>query len=69
MHIRIFMSPTPAILQIAPAIIRTYAVSFLLLPVTAGPNALWLAMPITELVVAVYVVRNIQRSTKALPEQ
>ena len=106
LYIRIFMSPTPAILQIAPSIIRTYAVSFLLLPfnifstyyfqailqpkvsfvvsvarglvisgalilllpVTAGPDKLWLAMPITELVVAVYAARNIQHSTRALPE-
>ena len=32
LYIRIFMSPTPEILRIAPAIIRTYALSFLLLP-------------------------------------
>ncbi len=31
-YIRIFMAPTPEILTIAPAIIRTYALSFLLLP-------------------------------------
>ena len=31
-YIRIFMSPTPEILDMAPAIIRTYALSFLLLP-------------------------------------
>ena len=31
-YIRFFMSPTPAVLEIAPAIIRTYALSFLLLP-------------------------------------
>ena len=104
-YIRIFMSPTASILQIAPAIIRTYAVSFLLLPfnifstyyfqailqprtsfvvsvarglvisgalilllpVTAGADALWLAMPITELLVAVYAAANIRRSAKALP--
>ena len=30
--IRIFMAPTDAILEMAPAIIRTYAISFLLLP-------------------------------------
>ena len=107
LYIRIFMSPTPAILQIAPSIIRTYAVSFLLLPfnifstyyfqailqpkasfvvsvarglVISGalililpmavrPDALWLAMPITELVVAVYVAANIREYTKALPEK
>ena len=32
LYIRIFMSPTPEILTIAPAIIRAYALSFLLLP-------------------------------------
>ena len=31
-YIRIFMAPTPAILAMAPAIVRTYALSFLLLP-------------------------------------
>ena len=105
-YIRIFMSPTPAILEIAPAIIRTYSVSFLLLPfnifstyyfqailqpkasfivsvgrglvvsgalilflpAVAGADALWLAMPITELVVAVYVAVSIRRYTKALPQ-
>lgn len=32
LYIRIFMRPTAAILTMAPGIIRTYAVSFLLLP-------------------------------------
>ena len=32
LYIRIFMSPTPEILDMAPAIIRSYALSFLLLP-------------------------------------
>ena len=106
LYIRIFMSPTPEILRIAPAIIRTYAASFLLLPfnifstyyfqailqpkasfivsvsrglvisgililllpVAAGASALWLAMPITELLVAVYVAASIRKYTKALPE-
>ena len=31
-YIRIFMTPTPEILDMAPAIVRTYALSFLLLP-------------------------------------
>ena len=31
-YIRIFMAPTPEILNMAPAIVRTYALSFLLLP-------------------------------------
>lgn len=32
LYIRIFMNPTPKILNMAPAIIRTYSLSFLLLP-------------------------------------
>ena len=104
LYIRIFMSATPEILRIAPAIIRTYSVSFLLLPfnifstyyfqailqpkvsfvvsvarglvisgililvlpLTAGADALWLAMPITELVVAGYVAVKMRRSVKAV---
>lgn len=104
-YIRIFMSPTPAILAIAPAIIRTYALSFpllplnifstyyfqaimkpgaafivsvarglvvsgvliLVLPVVLGANALWLAMPITELLVAIYTVAAMKKYTKTLP--
>ena len=31
-YIRIFIAPTPEILAMAPAVIRTYALSFLLLP-------------------------------------
>ena len=104
-YIRIFMSPTPAILAIAPAIIRTYALSFpllplnifstyyfqaimkpgaafivsvarglvvsgvliLALPAVLGANALWLAMPITELLVAIYTVAAMKKYTKTLP--
>jgi len=32
LYVRIFMAPTPAVLEIAPKIIRTYGLSFLLLP-------------------------------------
>ena len=104
LYIRIFMSPNPAILEMAPAIIRTYAVSFLLLPfnifstyyfqailqpvasfivsvarglVISGllilflpvlfrAESIWLAMPITELLVAVYVAIRMRRATAAL---
>ncbi len=104
-YIRIFMAPTPEILSMAPAIIRTYALSFLLLPfnifstyyfqaimkpvaafivsvarglaisgililllpVLTGADSLWFAMPVTELLVAVYAVMAIRRYTKALP--
>ena len=100
------MSPTAAILEIAPAIIRTYAVSFLLLPfnifstyyfqaisqpaasfvvsvarglVISGllilflpmmfrADAIWLAMPITEFLVAIYVAIRIRRATAELPK-
>ena len=39
----------------------------LLLPPLAGAGAVWLAMPITEALVAVYAVWMIARYTKALP--
>ncbi len=99
------MSPTPAILAMAPAIVRTYALSFLLLPLNIfstyyfqaimrpraafvvsvarglvisgvlilalpsllGAETLWLAMPITELLVALYAAAAIRKYTKALP--
>ncbi len=95
----IFMTPTEAILSIAPGIIRAYGISFFLLPfnifstyyfqsllknaqsfvvsvsrglvisgilifvlpVLAGGNAIWYAMPLTELIVTIYVIRNIAR--------
>lgn len=104
LYIRVFMSPTPEILTIAPAIIRAYALSFLLLPFNifstyyfqsimqpraafivsvarglvisgvlilllprlAGPDSLWFAMPVTELLTAVYTASAIRRYTKAL---
>ena len=104
LYIRVFMSPTLEILAIAPAIIRVYALSFLLLPlnifstyyfqsimqpraalivsvarglvisgililllpVLTGPDSLWFAMPVTELLTAVYTVFAIRRYTKAL---
>lgn len=97
--VRIFMTPTESILNIAPAIIRSYGISFLLLPfnifstyyfqammkpatafvvsvgrgavlsgiliyllpVAAGADSIWFAMPITELVVAVYVAVMMRR--------
>ncbi len=106
LYIRIFMSPTPAILAMAPAIVRTYALSFLLLPFNIfttyyfqaimkpraafvvsvarglvvsglliltlptllGPGTLWLAMPITELLTALYAFAAIRKYTRSLPE-
>ena len=105
LYIRLFMTPTQEVLSIAPAIIRTYGISFLplplnifstyyfqalmrpqaafitsvsrgcvvsgllifLLPLVAGADALWLAMPITELVVGIYVVNRMYTYTKQLP--
>ena len=105
LNIRIFMSPTEPILAMAPAIIRAYAISFLLLPfnifstyyyfqailqpkaafivsvarglvisgalilmlpLLAGADSLWFAMPITELVTAVYAAACIRRYTARL---
>lgn len=101
------MNPTAGILAIAPAIIRCYALSFLLLPlnifstyyfqailepkaafivsvsrglvisgililvlpVIARADALWFAMPITELLVMFYAVSRIRTYTKKLPEK
>lgn len=105
LYIRIFMSPTEEILAMAPAIIRTYAVSFLLLPfnifstyyfqailrpraafvvsvarglvisgvliltlpLIAGADSIWLAIPVTELVTAFYAAAHIKKDTAALP--
>lgn len=102
--VRIFMTPTEEILTIAPDIICSYGISFLLLPfnifstyyfqalmrpmasftvsvargavvsgilicilpVLAGANAVWFAMPVTELVVAVYVTVKMIQYTKAI---
>ena len=100
----IFMSPTDKVLAIAPAIIRCYGLSFLLLPFNifstyyfqsllrplpamavsvargalisgfliqilpalVGGDALWLAMPITELVVALPVAALMMRDTRRM---
>ena len=102
LYIRIFMTPTAEILDMAPAIVRTYALSFLLLPFNIfstyyfqaimqpkaaftvsvarglvisgililllpawmGAKSVWLAMPITELLVAVYAASAIKKYTK-----
>lgn len=104
LYIYIFMKPTDSILEMAPTIIRSYGLSFillplnifstyyfqalmkpraafivsvargcvisgiliLLLPAAVGPNAIWFAMPITELAVAVYAGYTISRYTKNL---
>ena len=106
-YIRIFMTPTPEILDMAPAIVRTYALSFLLLPfnifstyyfqailkpkaafvvsvarglvisgililalpVLVRADAIWFAMPVTELLVMVYAALTMRACTKALPQR
>ncbi len=41
----------------------------LILPVAMGANAIWFAMPITELLVAIYVAMRMIRYTKAINEK
>lgn len=103
----IFMTPTAETLAIAPAIIRSYGVGFLLLPfnvfstyyfqallrprvafavsvgrgavlsgfliyllpAAAGADALWFAVPLTELCVAVCAAVLMRRYTRELPER
>jgi len=103
LYIRIFMTPTQEILDMAPAIIRTYGLSFLLLPfnifstyyfqaimqpkaafivsvarglvisgilimvlpVLISAEALWFAMPVTELLVLFYAVAAIRKYTNS----
>lgn len=104
LYIYIFMSPTETILEMAPSIIRTYSLSFLLLPLNifatyyfqsfmqpktafivsvsrgcivsgllilflpslAGADSVWFAMPVTELLVAIYSVYMIFRCTTSM---
>ena len=104
LFIRVFMTPTPEVLQIAPEIFRRYGLAFLilplnvystyyfqallkpraafivsvargfvisgiliyLLPVLLGPDAIWFSMPVTEVIVAVYVVYQMRKCTKNL---
>ena len=103
--INVFMSPTEAVLDIAPGIMRCYTISFLIMPfnifstyyfqalmrpqasfmvavgrglVISGslivllprlfsPNVIWFAMPITEIVIAIYAAFMIRKYTAALP--
>lgn len=104
--IALFMTPTPTVLAMAPAIFRTYGISFLLLPfnlfatayfqvlmrpntsLTAslarsavvsgamilllpallGPDSIWWAMTITEVVVAAFCAVFMCRYTRRLAE-
>ncbi len=105
LYIKIFMTSTDRILEIAPAIIRniclfistitinifsTYyfqaimkpqiafvisvlrglvisGILIMVLPVTCGANSLWLAMPITEVLVMIYVIYSMRKCTHLLP--
>ncbi len=107
LYIRIFMSPTEEILRMAPSIIRSYALSFLLLPfnifstyyfqaimkpktaflvsvgrgmvisgililllpLLAGANSIWFAMPITELLILFYAAARMRKDTAELAEE
>lgn len=107
LYIHFFMDPTPEILEIGAGIIRSYCISFLLLPLNifstyyfqsllrprtafivsvargavisgililllpavAGPDSIWFSMPITELLVAIYVVYMIVKYTRSLSAQ
>ena len=102
--VRVFMAPTESVLAVAPSIIRSYCISFLLLPLNIfstyyfqalmkpgaalvvsvsrglvisgvliyalpalfAPETLWFAMPVTELIVAVFVVWRMAQYTRAL---
>ncbi len=104
LYIRIFMSPTEEVLRIAPAIIRAYSISFLLLPfnifstyyfqsimkpqaafvvsvargmvisgalilllpLMVNADAIWFAMPVTELITAIYAGICIKQYTAKL---
>lgn len=105
--VRIFMAPTKEVLFIAPFILRSYGISFLLLPlnifstyyfqslmkpgasffvsvargmaisgfliyslpVLAGKDFLWLAMPLTELLVSFFAVGMMIRYTRNLRKE
>lgn len=102
--VKIFMTPTDAVLEIAPAIIRIYGLSYLILPfnifatyyfqsimkphistvcsvsrgavvsgiaimilpLAFGGGALWYAMLVTELIVALYCGYNMLKYTRKL---
>lgn len=59
LYVRIFMSPTPAILEKAPPIIRTYAISFLLLPFNVFSTYYFQAIMKPKAAFAVSVARGL----------
>ena len=61
------MKPAAAM---AVSVARGFAVSgalILVLPVLAGPDSMWFAMPVTELAVAAGAVWGMVRFTRRLP--
>ena len=60
------MQPKPSfIVSVSPGAIIS-GILIYLLPAVAGANAIWFAMSITELVVAIYVVVKMSKYTKEL---
>ena len=102
--IRLFMTPTAEVLDIAPGIFRSYCLAFMILPFNIfstyyfqalmkpktafiasvarglvisgiliyvlpaafGGSTIWFAMPVTELIVSVYVIYEMIKCTKQL---
>ena len=59
LYIRIFMAPTQEILEMTPAIIRTYALSFLLLPVNFFSTYYFQSVLQTKISLLVSLMRGI----------
>lgn len=65
-YFRAIMKPKAAfVVSVARGLVIS-GILILLLPVLAGETSLWLAMPITELIVMIYVVARIRKYTKRL---
>lgn len=63
LYIYIFMKPTAAFLV---SVFREFVISgilIMLLPAIAGADSIWFAMPVTELLVAVYAIFMIMQYT------
>lgn len=58
-YVRFFMSPTPAVLEIAPTIIRVYALSFLLLPLNVFSTYYFQAILRTKTAFWISIARGI----------
>lgn len=66
-YFQALMKPMPSfVVSVARGAVISGILIFLL-PVAAGADAIWFAMPITELLVAIFVVAEMVRYTKALP--